>query len=115
MDESNLGEDTRSIREWLESRGGGRSKLPTVLVDTLENHLLNTLGLVSAQQVLDLGDGALLDVYEATTDEDDMDPILSKLIVRWTKPYAIPAPLPPPLPVRLQTQLVLQGRMPWAG
>ena len=82
MDESNLGEDPRSIREWLESRGGGRSKLPTVLVDTLENHLLNTLGLVSAQQVMDLGDGALLDVYEPITGEDDMDPIMSKLIVR---------------------------------
>lgn len=95
--------DERSVREFLESRGGGRAKLPNVLIDQLEDYMVNTLGMTSAQDVLDLGDVGLVDVYEQTTTGESKDEFVIKLLTRWTKTYAS-ATLPKPSPPRTRSQ-----------
>ena len=101
MSDDDSAADTRSIREFLEGRGGGRAKLPRTLVSVLEDHVLNVLEFTTAQEIIDLGEGALAEIYATMAGEDAEDYVV-QLLRRWSKPYA--APPHPSLPnTRSQT------------
>ena len=75
-----------SVREYLERRGGRGVKLPTGLVDKLEDHLQNVLEINEVSDLVDLGDDGLVDVYNAMFEHVEEDPsgMYVSLLRKWS-------------------------------
>ena len=75
-----------SVREFLERRGGRGVKLPTVLVDKLEDHIQNVLEITEVSDLVDLGDDGLVDVYNALFEDSEEEPsgMYVSLLRKWS-------------------------------
>ena len=91
--------EAMTLREWLERRGGRGAKLSNDLVDRLEDYILNVSNLSSVQEVLDLGDDGIVDIFlammGADNEEDPGVAFVSKTLRKWasSEPAALPSPL----------------------
>jgi hypothetical protein len=94
-----------SVREFLERRGGRGVKLPTALVDKLEDHIQNVLEIQEVQDLVDLGDDGLVDVYNAMFENTEEDPsgMYVSLIRKWSN--GAPASFPSPNATRNKTDV----------